>query len=86
MGAVCFVATADSKGRLEVPKKFKSWFDEPVTMQFDGSTGALLVTKDFEGEELDGRRRISLGTFKNTLVEVREVDGALQIKQKIGRY
>ena len=81
MKAFYFVATTDSKGRLEIPRKFKGWFDEPVTMRFDITTGILHVTKDFEGEELDERRRIALRTFENSRVEVREVKGALQVKK-----
>ncbi|MCL2577365.1 MAG: hypothetical protein FWE27_04865 [Defluviitaleaceae bacterium] len=86
MGPIYFEATADNKGRLEVPKKFKQWFDEPVTMRFDETTGVLYVTKDLNGEKLDGRRRIALNRFENTLVEVRKIKGALQIKKKTGRY
>jgi len=86
MKAVYFEATADSKGRLEVPKKYKGWFDEPVTMRFDEVAEILHVTKDFDGEQLDDRRRITLGMFKNTTVVVQEEKGALQIKKKTGRY
>ena len=86
MKAVYFEATVNNRGHLETPKKFKGWFDEPVTMRFDSVAEVLHVTKDFVGERLDERRRLALGMFKNTLVEVREVNGALQIKKKIKRY
>ena len=60
MGAVYFEATADSKGRLEIPKKFKTWFSEPVSMRYVEDTGTLYVAKDFEGGQLDNRRRLTL--------------------------
>jgi len=85
MRAVYFEATTDNRGRLKVPKKFKSWFNEPVTMRFDFEKEILHVNKDFDGDALDGRRRIALGVFENTLVEVCEIEGALQIKKKTGR-
>jgi len=86
MGVIYFEATADSKGRLEIPKKYKGWFNEPVSMRFDQIAEVLHVTKDFEGEELDSRRRLALEAFENTLVVVQEVKGALQIKKKTGMY
>ena len=86
MSVIYFEASTDSRGRLEVPKKFKRWFNEPVNVQLDEANNVLHIVKDSEGVELDGRRRLALGMFENTLVEVRQVEGGLRVRPKSRRY
>ena len=74
MSVIYFEATTDSRGRLVVPKKFKRWFNEPVIVRLDDASNMLHITKDSEGEVLDGRRRLALGRFENILVEVRDTN------------
>ena len=86
MSVIYFEASTDSRGRLEVPKKFKRWFNEPVLVRFDEANNVLHIVKDSKGVELDGRRRLTLGRFENTLVEVRQVEGGLRVRTKPRRY
>jgi len=86
VSVIYFEATIDSKKRLEVPKKFKRWFNEPVIVQLDEANNVLHIVKDSKGVELDGRRRLALGMFENTLVEVRQVEGGLRVRPKPRRY
>ena len=86
MKRITFETVADNKGRIEIPKKYKSWFDCPVVLDFDEKTETILIRKSDSGHNLDDRRRLCLGRFENTRLVVQEKKNILCVKEWISDY